>query len=60
VLAKKEDGDDEGGDEGGHYEKVEKQCTKYYYVKGKEPSGIPDALVVSGEEEEQVKKAHEQ
>ena len=45
-------------DNNGHYEKVEKNCTKYYFVKGDEPSGMPGALVVSGEEEEEIKKQH--
>ena len=40
----------------GHYEKVEKTQTKYYFVKGQEPSGMPGALVVSGDEEEEIKK----
>ena len=31
----------------GHYEKVLKQATKYFYVNGQEPSGLPGAFVVS-------------
>jgi carbonic anhydrase len=34
----------------GHYEKVPKQVTEYFYVNGDEPSGIPDSFVVSENE----------
>lgn len=36
----------------GHYEKVEKKVTKYYYVDSNKPSGIPDSYVVSKNEAE--------
>lgn len=31
----------------GHYEKVQKPVTDYFYVNGKEPSGLPGAFVVN-------------
>jgi carbonic anhydrase len=34
----------------GHYEKVMKEATKYFYVNGPEPSGLPGAFVVSEKE----------
>ena len=34
----------------GHYEKVIKEATKYFYVNGPEPSGLPGAFVVSKKE----------
>jgi carbonic anhydrase len=34
----------------GHYEKIMKAMTNYFYVTGKEPSGIPNAFVVSEKE----------
>ena len=34
----------------GHYEKVIKEATKYFYVNGQEPSGLPGAFVVSKKE----------
>lgn len=34
----------------GHYEKVPKQVTEFFYVNGDEPSGIPDSYVVSENE----------
>ena len=33
-----------------HFEKVEKKAAKYYLVGGDEPSGIPEAYVVSEKE----------
>ena len=34
----------------GHYEKVIKEATKYFYVNGPNPSGLPGAFVVSAKE----------
>jgi carbonic anhydrase len=34
----------------GHYEKVMKSLTKYFYVNGPQPSGLPNAFVVSEKE----------
>jgi len=34
----------------GHYEKVEKSNTKYFFVRGNKPSGIPGAFTVSKSE----------
>jgi carbonic anhydrase len=34
----------------GHYEKVIKEATKYFYVNGPEPSGLPGSFVVSTKE----------
>jgi carbonic anhydrase len=34
----------------GHYEKVRKAFTSYFYVNGNKPSGLPNAYVVSEEE----------
>jgi len=34
----------------GHYEKVQKAFTKYFYVNNLAPSGLPNAFVVSKEE----------
>jgi carbonic anhydrase len=34
----------------GHYEKVPKHLTQYFYVSGEKPSGLPGALVVSKNE----------
>lgn len=34
----------------GHYEKVNKQVTSYFYVNGEKPSGLAGAFVVSNEE----------
>ena len=34
----------------GHFEKVEKTASKYYFVQGEQPSGIPGAYVVSEKE----------
>ncbi len=34
----------------GHYEKIMKAMTNYFYVNGKEPSGLPNAFVVSEKE----------
>jgi carbonic anhydrase len=34
----------------GHYEKVIKEATKYFYVNGEQPSGLPGAFVVSKKE----------
>ena len=31
----------------GHYEKVIKNATNFFFVPGEEPSGVPNALVVS-------------
>lgn len=36
--------------EEGHYEKIQKAMTKYFYVSNDKPSGIPNAFVVSKEE----------
>jgi len=36
--------------EEGHYEKIQKAMTKYFYVGDDKPSGIPNAFVVSKEE----------
>jgi len=36
--------------EEGHYEKIQKAMTKYFYVPDEKPSGIPNAFVVSKEE----------
>ena len=36
----------------GHYEKIEKKGTKYFFVDSDKPSGIPGALVISKEEAE--------
>ena len=34
----------------GHYEKIIKEATKYFYVNGEDPSGLPGAFVVSKKE----------
>ena len=34
----------------GHYEKVKKEATKYFYVNGPNPSGMPGSFVVSEKE----------
>jgi len=34
----------------GHYEKIIKEATKYFYVNGQDPSGLPGAFVVSAKE----------
>lgn len=34
----------------GHYEKIPKKVTEFFYVNGDEPSGIPDSFVVSENE----------
>lgn len=34
----------------GHYEKIQKAMTKYFYVGDEKPSGVPNAFVVSKEE----------
>ena len=34
----------------GHFEKIQKTLTKYFYVNDEKPSGIPNAFVVSKEE----------
>jgi len=34
----------------GHYEKVVKEATRYFYVNGEHPSGLPGAFVVSEKE----------
>jgi hypothetical protein len=34
----------------GHYEKIMKAATRYFYVNGMEPSGLPNAFVVSEKE----------
>jgi hypothetical protein len=34
----------------GHYEKVVKSNTEYFYVDGNDPSGLPGAYVVSKSE----------
>ena len=34
----------------GHYEKVKKEATKYFYVNGPDPSGLPGAFLVSEKE----------
>lgn len=34
----------------GHYEKIKKSITNYFYVSGNAPSGIPNAYLVSEEE----------
>merc|ERR1712070_119633 len=31
----------------GHYERIDKELTQFYYVNGPKPSGMPGALVVS-------------
>jgi carbonic anhydrase len=38
------------GKKRGHYEKVVKSITDYYYVNGEKPSGLPGAYVVSAKE----------
>jgi carbonic anhydrase len=38
------------GKKKGHYEKVVKSITDYYYVNGEKPSGLPGAYVVSPKE----------
>ncbi len=37
-------------EEVGHYEKIRKAITNYFYVDGNDPSGIPNAYVVSKDE----------
>lgn len=34
----------------GHYERVDKVATKYFYVDSEKPSGIKDAFVISEKE----------
>jgi len=34
----------------GHWEKIEKDVDRYFYVSGEEPSNLPNAFVVSEEE----------
>jgi len=41
----------------GHYEKIRKAATDYFYVNGNDPSGIPNAYVVS--EDEALGKGYE-
>jgi len=36
--------------EAGHYEKIRKAVTNYFFVSGSEPSGVPNAYVVSEDE----------
>ncbi len=36
--------------EEGHYEKISKIKTNYFYVNDEKPSGIPNAFVVSKDE----------
>lgn len=40
----------------GHYEKVNKKATKYFFVVGQEPSGVPGALVVAQHEAENSRR----
>lgn len=49
---KGKDGSDE--DDFGHYEKINKMSTKYFFVPGNNVSGIPNAYVVSKNEALQV------
>ena len=37
---------------GGHYEKIRKAMTSYFYVSNNKPSGLPQAMVVSKDEAE--------
>ena len=41
--------------EPGHYEKIQKIATKYFYINNLTPSGIPGAFVVSEDEAKGVK-----
>ena len=34
----------------GHYEKIRKSMTNYFYVNGNDPSGLPNSYVVSEDE----------
>lgn len=34
----------------GHYEKIKKSVTNYYYVSGNDPSGLPNSFVVAEDE----------
>jgi len=34
----------------GHYEKVMKEATQFFYVNGEHPSGLPGSFVVSEKE----------
>jgi carbonic anhydrase len=43
----------------GHYEKIMKGMTNYFYVNSKEPSGLPNAFVVSDEEAKGLKFAQQ-
>ena len=36
----------------GHYEKIIKPMTNYFYVNGEDPSGLPGSFVVSEKEAE--------
>ncbi len=40
----------------GHYEKVKKKVTEYFYVNGSEPSGLPDSFIVSENEAKGIKE----
>lgn len=40
----------------GHYEKVKKKITEYFYVNGSEPSGLPDSFAVSENEAKGIKE----
>lgn len=40
----------------GHYEKVKKKITEYFYVNGSEPSGLPDSFTVSENEAKGIKE----
>lgn len=44
--------EDEKNNNFGHYEKVQKKQTHYFFVTGHDPSGVPNALVVSSKEAE--------
>ena len=43
----------------GHYEKVKKQITEFFYVTSSEPSGLPNSFVVSEQEAKGIASGNE-
>jgi hypothetical protein len=39
----------------GHYEKVDKNVQKYFYVESDKPSGLPNSFVISEKEAKAVR-----
>jgi hypothetical protein len=52
ALKRLKEMEDDKNNNFGHYEKVNKKETHYFFVTGHEPSGVPTALVVSSKEAE--------